>query len=768
MGSLPTVRSRTSGEGDLYTAQIDHSIVGGRGNINSVQIINNGNRPPGIDGFQVLYENISRDAMHNSGEVSDQPKCHPGTREAIMKYLLQWASDLKSFCPIEWMHGPAGAGKSTILRTLAELLYQRGLLLGSFFFFRASENRNRSTYIISTLAYQLAIQIPEAKPHIARAIEQNPNIFNLSLRDQALALIVSPLVSVFYDPSFDSRRYPRVLVIDGLDECNNTAKQCQVLDLLLFIIRSVPFSLSVIIASRPEHHIRRAFDFGDLNRFSSRVRLDSSYKPDDDIGGYLRASFGAERRARPHDFPACGVWPSKEIIDDLVAKASGQFIYASTVIKFVGSPAHCPTERLDIVMGAIRAGSQRPFEQLDLLYGVIFEGIHADSLDGALRVLGLLLVPNLELPSKSVRGLSNTRSPNYIEHFLGLRHGDVRRFFYGMESLLTIGSDDENVQFFHASLSDYLFDSSRSGRFWIDCGGVYNDVLKICLSRLQSWPSLAYVIVEYSNIFFSMTKPDEELESLLEDVDFKSIFVDFTFEQDSRLDLKGWIGLLHWEGLVREGYAALCVCPAILHMALAVLPPENFRKKLGQFQPVIEPMLYSLLESMVWKTSSSGDALDVYQFPAGERQFRYTRSVGLSDVPDSAPFRWYLEYLLGDTDSFSFRDQARFADIASHLLRNLSIMRHDFVNRHQLALDAEPGLDLTFVASVIRFLLSKSYFHSELLRQCELHYQDYKANIAHQRLSTPNAQAMNGMLSAMEAYISVRLLVYFTSTEFRK
>ena len=145
-------------------------------------------------------------------------------------------------------------------------------------------------------------------------------------------------------------------------------------------------------------------------------------------------------------------------------------------------------------MGAIKAGSQRPFEQLDLLYGVIFEGIHVDSLDGALRVLGLLLVPNLELPSKSVQGLSNTRSPNYIEHFLGLRRGDVRRFFYGMESLLTIGSDDENVQFFHASLSDYLFDSSRSGRFWVDCGGVYNDVLKICLSRLQSWPSLGQSI----------------------------------------------------------------------------------------------------------------------------------------------------------------------------------------------------------------------------------------------------------------------------------
>ena len=100
-----------------------------------------------------------------------------------------------------------------------------------------------------------------------------------------------------------------------------------------------------------------------------------------------------------------------------------------------------------------------------------------------------------------------------------------------------------------------------------------------------------------------MTKPDEELELLLEDVEFKSIFVDFTFEQDSRHDLKGWIGLLHWEGLVREGYAALCVSPAILHMALAVLPPvrslpntnpgrsaNNSRKRLGNFPKKIGPI----------------------------------------------------------------------------------------------------------------------------------------------------------------------------------
>ena len=112
---------------------------------------------------------------------------------------------------------------------------------------------------------------------------------------------------------------------------------------------------------------------------------------------------------------------------------------------------------------------------------------------GALRVLGLLLVPlNLDLPLMSI--VDFKRSPNHIEHFLGLQRGDVRRFLYDMESLLTIGKDDEDIQFFHASLSDYLFDRSRSGRFWIDCDEVYSDILKGCLFHMNSRPILgAYV-----------------------------------------------------------------------------------------------------------------------------------------------------------------------------------------------------------------------------------------------------------------------------------
>lgn len=60
----------------------------------------------------------------------------------------------------------------------------------------------------------------------------------------------------------------------------------------------------------------------------------------------------------------------------------------------------------------------------------------------------------------------------------------MRTLLFDLESLLTVGGDNEEIRFFHASLSDYLFDRSRSGNFWIDAGMVYTDLAQQCLHVL--------------------------------------------------------------------------------------------------------------------------------------------------------------------------------------------------------------------------------------------------------------------------------------------
>ena len=316
------------------------------------------------------------------------------------------------------------------------------------------------------------------------------------------------MVAVVDNPAFDTSQCPRIAIIDGLDECHDPCKQREILDVLSRILQDLPIPFAVVIASRPEYHIRSAFDLGKLNKSSSRLSLADSYNPDADIKKYLVDRFSTIREEHPLRDYLPTPWPMKGVIDQLVAKASGQFIYASTVDKFISSMRHRPSERLDMLLGHRDAGELKPFEQLDFIYSVIFHRTDQVCRARMLRVLGaaiVLLGLQEELtpspPSWTYESLaemiSNPKpySSRFIERLLGFENGAVRYLLLDLESLLTIDNPAGNIRFFHASLSDYLFDKSRSGEFWIDAGAVYVDLTQRCLFwslSEQEWAGLYY------------------------------------------------------------------------------------------------------------------------------------------------------------------------------------------------------------------------------------------------------------------------------------
>ena len=82
--------------------------------------------------MELLQPYISPGAFHNSDERYDPPKCHPHTREAILKKITDWVKDANKVALILWLYGPAGTGKSAIAQTIAELLEKEGLLAAAF------------------------------------------------------------------------------------------------------------------------------------------------------------------------------------------------------------------------------------------------------------------------------------------------------------------------------------------------------------------------------------------------------------------------------------------------------------------------------------------------------------------------------------------------------------------------------------------------------------------------------------------------------------
>ncbi|KIL60166.1 hypothetical protein M378DRAFT_61048, partial [Amanita muscaria Koide BX008] len=120
-----------------------------------------------------------------------------------------------------------------------------------------------------------------------------------------------------------------VVIIDGVDECSNDDLQQRFLKIIGDAVRDDRVPLRFLICSRPEAHIRDAMDvFRSFTILLDLATLDDANK---DIEKYLKAEFS--RIATEQDLDPA--WPGEQIIQEFVSKASGQFVYASTVIKCV-------------------------------------------------------------------------------------------------------------------------------------------------------------------------------------------------------------------------------------------------------------------------------------------------------------------------------------------------------------------------------------------------------------------------------------------------
>ncbi|KAF8157176.1 hypothetical protein B0H34DRAFT_798479 [Crassisporium funariophilum] len=471
-------------------------------------------------GFDILHQKISPGAFHDSGERFEPPKCHPNTRKAVIRIIMDWIQSAFVSFPIIWVHGPAGAGKSAIAQTIAELCHTLGLLLGSFFFSRIADGRNNEKCLIPTIAYQVALYIPATRSHIERAVANDPSVFDKSLEAQARVLIVEPLQLAYQMHACSSAEqpvWPTLLIIDGLDECFDTKTQTIILQVLCDIAQKLnSVHVHTLIACRPEHHLRTAFNTGRLNLLSRRLHLDYSFHPDADIELFLRDKFAAIRENHPFDSDIPKDWPSHDNISLLVAKSSGQFIFASTVVRYVESIHGPPVERLKIVCGLSSPPNEleAPFVELDKLYHHILSSV--SNISTVLRLLGMKLVEATSTTS-IVNAINpiDCGEPWSIGQFLWLQDDDLRYSLANLDSVLVkIVDDGWDVQLLHASLPDFFTDRSRSGRFYIDIEKVHADVA-ICyikhFSRLerqnQRSANLWYHLSDHLKLAF----PTEEL-----------------------------------------------------------------------------------------------------------------------------------------------------------------------------------------------------------------------------------------------------------------
>ncbi|PPQ97402.1 hypothetical protein CVT26_006804 [Gymnopilus dilepis] len=266
----------------------------------------------GRRGTHTLERRIAPGASYNSGRTYDDPKCQPRTRNSIITMIRNWLNDDRRDCGMLWIYGPGGLGKSAVV----------GL--------------NTEKHFMATITHQISVSVPDPRRYIAQAYE--------ALGDKR-----------------GPKRWARLIVIDGLDECQGANVQRYIVRILSTALIHLKVPLFILVSSRPEPPIRDSYNSYDLRDIIYTIVLDEHYLPDSAIKRYFWTKFDQINQTHPlRTTYIPQTWPSTQTIQHLFQRA-----YASTVIKYVDSAQHRPVERLDSVLRIANPMGDIPFAELD-------------------------------------------------------------------------------------------------------------------------------------------------------------------------------------------------------------------------------------------------------------------------------------------------------------------------------------------------------------------------------------------------------------------
>ncbi|KAG7294267.1 hypothetical protein NEMBOFW57_004337 [Staphylotrichum longicolle] len=423
---------------------------------------------------------IVREAEFDSFAEQHNARCYEGTRTELLCQIKNWADDPHGEV-IFWLNGMAGAGKSTISRTVAEAFANpKDSRLGASFFFKRGEgNRGNATLFFPTIACQLARKIPALEPYVREAVDTDQAI-GKALEVQFDKLILQPLSRIQHAMAV-------MVVIDALDECDGEMDVRKIIPLLAQATKILSVRLRFFITSRPELPIR--LGFRNVQGKYENLALHQIPKPtvERDISAFLEHELGRirdtyngyalEELGLPQD------WPGRDVIQTLTQMAVPLFIFAATICRFVEDAYSDPCTQLKEVLKYQTKTHDSEIDKLDATYLPVLSQLTVGRLDPQMKrsltefrdVVGpiVLLAQPLSMSSLArlldipLRAVSNTLNP--------------------LHSVLSIPSKaDLPIRLFHLSFRDFLVDpTKRAGEFWIDETKYHRILFNRCIQLMR-------------------------------------------------------------------------------------------------------------------------------------------------------------------------------------------------------------------------------------------------------------------------------------------
>ncbi|TEB09412.1 hypothetical protein FA13DRAFT_1107648 [Coprinellus micaceus] len=383
------------------------------------------------------------DASHTRDRTVSPPnsKCFAGTRKPVLKKIRSWvdSSVLLSNPHIMWVYGYAGCGKSAIAQDIAEYFAGQKRLAASFFFFRGSGDRNKTSRFARTIASQVAVNVSAAAPIIGSVLDAKPGLLEAkvtSLSAQFRHLVLEPINKIKWNGLAASLRHgPFLVVLDGLDECEDKAEIAALIeDMVEYFSKNPRTPLRFLICSRVDSHIHERLYLSNQVTLLDLVKQTS----DKDISTALDIVISDQKLS----------WLSRDDKDRLTTHIGGSFIFMTTVIKSLFEPGIdgglAPVARLAEVL------AMRP--DFDSLYTSIL--MQAQDIPHFLDVVSTITLARLALPIA------------HIAELVGIGTADVVEVLASLHSIVQVPDDDRTpVTLWHTSLRDFLSSPDRAGPF---------------------------------------------------------------------------------------------------------------------------------------------------------------------------------------------------------------------------------------------------------------------------------------------------------------
>ena len=394
-------------------------------------------------------------------------KYQEGTRLHIFEKIKLWLDDRTSENRVMVISGDAGMGKSVIAAVVCQRMQHAGRLSGSHFCQHNKERYRNPKVMLQSLACQLCDVLPEYKSELVKKLSRNLGVDMNSLEVQELFefLFEEPLCSVG-DPGRNL-----LLVIDGLDESEYKGRN-DLLDVVANHFCKLPVWFRFLVTTRPEVNIADR-----LKKFNP-IQLERDNEENvKDIRLFLEKQLSSVIQSGSADV----------VIDALVRKAAGHFLYAYLMVDFIKENVLLltPEELGRILPSGVSSVYQSYFERLEKELEI--------GEDQFLTFLSALAAAREPLPRGLVSKilLSDLKSPS------GPRK--VTKAIDSISTLLPV--HDDCIVFFHKSVKDWLTDRTTYGQhtFSMDEKQGHAMLSQLCANELNNVKRKGVHGTEFSN-----------------------------------------------------------------------------------------------------------------------------------------------------------------------------------------------------------------------------------------------------------------------------